>query len=278
MPAPGTIDPCSLSSPVTAPTDGELESAAPGWWRYLQELFLRWTRLQHACDGKHFYGVATGTANAVVVEVGNASRLVTVGLHAGLFVKFLVGTTNTGATTLQITSNSTNVGSAVAITFLSAALNAGALVAGQVVEVVYDGTAWQLLTVFTAALQADRRPIFYDGAATTPQAVTNTETPFYTYVLAANDYQTIHIIINARAIVSVLGGFTSARVYIFINIGSTPIASAYVSAHTTGTKDLYLTGDASIKAGGTITITVQEVSGPFTATISALNVRIVGVY
>lgn len=143
MAAPSDTNPCSIDA--TNPLDNEPENFGPAWWRYLQLVFIRWTRLQHACDGKHFYGVDSGTANVYVVEVGSASQLLSVGLHAGMFVKFFVSHTNTLTSTLQVKSNATNVGGAVTIKYQGANLTAGVLVLNRIVEVVYDGTNWQLI-------------------------------------------------------------------------------------------------------------------------------------
>ena len=80
------------------------------------------------------YAIDTGSVNAYV----SATPLTS--LNAGVAAAFLIGNTNTGASTLAVASTG-----AIAIRkFNAAALVAGDLPAGRVAEVVYDGTYWIL--------------------------------------------------------------------------------------------------------------------------------------
>jgi hypothetical protein len=79
----------------------------------------------------------TGTANAYAVATSPAF-----GLVKGAFISFIAGNANTGASTLSL-----NGGTAVAIKANgnTTALPSGAITAGQVVDVTYDGTVWQMV-------------------------------------------------------------------------------------------------------------------------------------
>lgn len=192
MPADETQTLCNWD--VSEPADDSQETDGAGYMRQIKKAVDKWAKLQHGCDGKHLYGAASGTADVIVVEVGIASQLAIVGLHAGLFVKFKVGTTNTGATTLQITVNSVNVGSATAVKFAGAALAAGVLVAGQIVEVVYDGTDWQLLSGFALSpvvlpvLPGGLLRLIIPGATSSEQNNTAAEIQLVSHTLAVNTY------------------------------------------------------------------------------------------
>jgi hypothetical protein len=83
----------------------------------------------------YVYAADTGTANAYAITLTPAPTLV-----AGSTESFIVGHTNTGASTLA-----TNGGSAIAVKkgAGATALAAGDWTAGQMVTVKYDGTNWQ---------------------------------------------------------------------------------------------------------------------------------------
>lgn len=91
-------------------------------------------------DQRTWGKTAGGSANALTISVPNYS------LIAGVPLRFIVGTTNTGAATLNVSGTG-----AVAIkkSVGSGLINVGArdLPAGAVVTVVYDGTQFQLQSV-----------------------------------------------------------------------------------------------------------------------------------
>ena len=83
------------------------------------------------------YAADTGTANAYAVTLSPVPSIV-----AGSTVCFQAAHTNTGASTLSV-----NGGSAIAIKAngSSTALAAGNITAGQIIDVTYDGTEWQMI-------------------------------------------------------------------------------------------------------------------------------------
>lgn len=84
------------------------------------------------------YATAGGTANALTAALDPAP--ITGEIAAGFELLLKVGTTNTGAATLNV-----NGGGAVAIKdMLGNALVSGALVAGSLVRIAFDGTNWQV--------------------------------------------------------------------------------------------------------------------------------------
>jgi hypothetical protein len=82
-------------------------------------------------------GTSAGTANAQTLTLSPAITAYV----AGQTFRFLVGTSNTGATTLNV-----NAVGAKAIQVQGAACVGGELVANNIAEVVYDGTQFQLLS------------------------------------------------------------------------------------------------------------------------------------
>lgn len=133
---------------ASTPSDDTIESTWPGYLRALEQKVIDSVTQEHTCAGKHFYGVDTYSvthANQYVVEVGTAAMLLSTGLYAGVFIKFRAGSKNTGACTLQVLSNGSGVGSTIAIKFVGADPLADTIKANQIVEVVYDGTNFQLI-------------------------------------------------------------------------------------------------------------------------------------
>ncbi len=87
-------------------------------------------------QGTYTYAADTGSANAYAVTLSPAPSIV-----AGSHVLFKAANANTGASTLAV-----NGGTATAITKQGAtALASGDIASGQIVEVVFDGTNFQML-------------------------------------------------------------------------------------------------------------------------------------
>lgn len=112
------------------------------------------------------YAVTTGSANAYAITVD--SQFV---LTAGVKVKGKLNFSNTGATTLNV-----NSGGAVAIKiFGTSDTVTGDMLSGQIVEWIYDGTYWQMLTPSAQARQSYLTKVFTFGenvdGTTTPQAL-----------------------------------------------------------------------------------------------------------
>jgi hypothetical protein len=92
-------------------------------------------------SGANNYASDTGLANAYVVTLSP----VPVALIPGLMVRFIVGHTNTGASTLNV-----NGTGALTITIDGTNLPyAGQISAGALVNVVFDGTSWQIINPHT---------------------------------------------------------------------------------------------------------------------------------
>lgn len=88
------------------------------------------------------YAAETGAADAYVVTLSPAPTAYV----AGMRVSFKATNANTGASTLKLGSLTTK-----AIQFAGAALTAGMIPANGIVDVIYDGTQWQMVSVPLAA-------------------------------------------------------------------------------------------------------------------------------
>jgi len=88
------------------------------------------------------YAADSGTANSYAIAFSSPT---TVSYTAGLTLQFLAGNTNTGASTLNVNG----LGAQTIVGPTGSALTAGAIVAGTVISVVYNGTAFQLVGLTT---------------------------------------------------------------------------------------------------------------------------------
>jgi hypothetical protein len=84
------------------------------------------------------YAADGGSANAYVVALANVSTTYT----AGLRIQFKAANTNSGASTLNVNSQGTKN-----IFFNGSALSANVIQANAVVDVIYDGTQFQMLSI-----------------------------------------------------------------------------------------------------------------------------------
>ena len=82
------------------------------------------------------YAADSGTANSYAIAFSSPT---TVSYAAGLTLQFLAGNTNTGASTLNVNG----LGAQTIVGPTGSALTAGAIVAGTVISVVYNGTTFQ---------------------------------------------------------------------------------------------------------------------------------------
>lgn len=97
-------------------------------------------------DGKGIYcPTVGGTGNAITLTTGYSVGAYT----AGQRFAFIVGTTNTGATTVNVDSNGSK--SIVRSDGSNTALSAGDLVAGMMAETVYDGARFHLMSTQVAS-------------------------------------------------------------------------------------------------------------------------------
>jgi hypothetical protein len=107
------------------------------------------TLKQFLNNAVQYCGTAGGTANALTVSTGFTATT----YAAGMTLSFIVGTTNTGATTISVDSLAAK--SLVRADGLNTALAAGDLVAGSLVEIQYDGTRFQLRSSSQTATTSD---------------------------------------------------------------------------------------------------------------------------
>ena len=91
-----------------------------------------------------YFGVDSGSANTYVVT--HVSGALGPSLRTGSMITFIAANANTGASTLQVLGGPLGPSSIIPITkSVSTALAANDILAGQAVEVLYDGTSFQLV-------------------------------------------------------------------------------------------------------------------------------------
>ena len=90
------------------------------------------------------YVADTGVADAYIANY--PANIVTTTVTAGLRLQFKAANANTGASTLQVQVNSVSIGSGAIKLTDGSALPANTIVANAVVDVLYDGTNFQLLS------------------------------------------------------------------------------------------------------------------------------------
>jgi len=90
------------------------------------------------------YVADTGVANAYIANY--PANIVTTTVSAGLRLQFKAANANTGASTLNVQVNSVSIGSGSIKLTDGSALPANTIVANAVVDVLYDGTSFQLLS------------------------------------------------------------------------------------------------------------------------------------
>lgn len=103
-----------------------------------------WTNHRHRGtgadgDGALDYAADTGAANAYVVTLSPALTAHVTGMP----VRFKAAHANTGASTINING----LGAVAIKKYSNTALNAGDIALGQIVEIVYDGTYYQLISL-----------------------------------------------------------------------------------------------------------------------------------
>lgn len=103
-------------------------------------------------SGKWNYAVAGGTANALTINLTPAPTT----LVAGLAVRLKVNAANTGATTLNVNG----FGAKAIVRASGDPLQENDIVAGQVVDVIYDGTVFQVSNLNPALLPSRSGVIF----------------------------------------------------------------------------------------------------------------------
>ncbi len=128
-----------------------------------------------------YYAVDSGTANTVAVTLSPAPGALT----SGMLIYIKIAATNSGASTL----NTNGLGPVAIHNPDSSALTSGQLTVGDIVEVIYTGSVWTLLSVNTAfaALNGSSSQVFNVANATTAtEAVALGQ---FGSLLSANGYQ-----------------------------------------------------------------------------------------
>lgn len=96
------------------------------------------------------YVVDTGTANSVILNFPESTVITS--LSAGVFLKFKLAYANTGAVTLQVKSNGTNVSTAYPVVdSYGNALTSGQLKSNVIYCVVFSGTNWFVIGLSSAS-------------------------------------------------------------------------------------------------------------------------------
>lgn len=104
---------------------------------------------QHINAAGQYAPTVGGTANAITLTTG----FTVTAYAAGQTYSFIVGTSNTGATTVNV--DSIGVAAIVRADGSNTALAAGDLIAGALVEIQYDGTRFHLRSTSLASASAD---------------------------------------------------------------------------------------------------------------------------
>jgi hypothetical protein len=131
-----------VAKPITIPnTFASATSAIP-----LSQLDQDFSTLANATNDLATYSnyvADTGAADAYIANFPANTN--TASLTAGLTVQFKAANANTGASTLNVQVNGSSIGTAAIRYANGSALAAGAIAAGAMVSVMYDGTNFQLI-------------------------------------------------------------------------------------------------------------------------------------
>lgn len=130
---------------VAQPVDATTENTWPGFLRAFKAETLGSVLKEHTCDGTHLKGTDTlGTGTNMQVDVGGNATYISAA-YAGLLVKVLPIVNNTAGGTLTVKSGSTTI-AAGPIWLNGGDPGADTIVAGQWLEMVWDGTNWQIVS------------------------------------------------------------------------------------------------------------------------------------
>lgn len=164
-------------------------------------------------------GNDTGITNAYVVSISNYPST----LVAGMRIIFVVSNTNTGASTLSVNGGAPK-------TIVDSVLNntsAGILLSGQTVEVIYNGTFWQILNVGANSLlqKLTSSVITTSGLSTSGAVNANISSSQNNYSPAGFDVTTSTLRLNCTGVVNISGiaaGASGQQIKI-INNGTFPL-------------------------------------------------------
>ena len=242
------------------PADSTIEATWPAYLRAFKDEVLNSFLLEHLCSGRHLYGVDTiGDGVDMEVDLGGISGL-PLSPYAGLLIKVLPIATNTDSGVLTV-----NVGSSIIasgpLKLNGLDLPVGVIAEAQWIEVVWDGTNWQVVSGFKPILVQKVRATLATSTTTIeeipdddtiPQNDEGTEILTVTITPAAATNRLIisaivHHAINNQSSVAVMALFKDSVVD----------ALAAVSRQGEGQNRGALTMFHEVVAGGTSAITFK---------------------
>lgn len=163
------------------------------------------------------YAVATGSSNAYAVTLSPNPNA----LGAGMRVKFKANHTNTGAATLNV-----NSGGGVAIKKNgSSDLASGDIQNGQVIEVVNDGTNWQMISPVGQTIGISKVSLVTSNVTV---ADTTTETDLISVTIAGGILGTANGV-RARLMISAAGVTGTPTLTLRLKYGATTLATITLS-------------------------------------------------
>lgn len=169
----------------------------------------------------------TGSANAYVATLSPAVLSYT----AGLTVRLLVANANSTAATLNVNGLGTKAIEKPTSGGI-AALTGGELVAGQIAELVYDGTQFQLLSVYSSATVANVRLNAWGGTAGgSANAITVTDAPVLTAYSAGQQVSFIAANNNSGATTINCDGLGTKNIYKISSSGPVALAGGEIVAN-----------------------------------------------
>jgi hypothetical protein len=191
------------------------------------------------------YASDSGTANAYAVTLSPAPTIV-----AGSVVVFKATNANTGASTLAV-----NGGTATAIKKNgSTALASGDIAAGQVVEVVYDGTNFQIVAGGSGAGGSSfYQTVQHDGSAVTQRAKLNIAAGSNVTVTASDNGSDT----TTLTIASAGAGATPALVLVEQHTASASAALAFTSCFSSTYKNYVIEISSLIPATNNVDLVIE---------------------
>lgn len=202
---------------------------------------------------------------------------------AGMYIAFKANTANTGACTLNVNS----VGAVAIKKNGNEDLNDNDIKSGQIVQVVYDGTNWQLMTSSTAkASGAEVTAGSEENKFVTPKSLADSDYANETFVnnavsakvinrafawyldgtsIVADEVGAKYIAPQGMTVNKIWYKTTSGTATIRIQKGTTDINASMSVTSTLGSDDTITT--PSISAGDVITLDITSASSPVGLTV-----------
>jgi hypothetical protein len=194
-----------MTKPVTLPnTFGTQGGTIP--LSYLDQDFTVVTNSLNDLATYSNYALDSGSINNFIANY--STGIITSSLTSGLRLQFKAANTNTGASTLQVQVNTISIGTAAIRLTDGSALSAGQIVSGAIVDVVYDGTNFQLLND-----PGGGSSVVTDLTVTGNLAVTGTST--FTGNVTANiaNVTTVNVTTaNANTVIATTANLTNATI------------------------------------------------------------------